>query len=91
MSVLCKEIYKDTFFWVGKNFFFHSLHISACDFKTFIITNIVCFLVSFLPFVLRSFTITGFHIAVPLVNTNFKDTEYSFYQSGVSLENYSPQ
>ena len=25
-----------------------------------------------------------------LVNTNLKDTGYSFYRSGVSLENYSP-
>ena len=90
MAVLCKQLYKDTFSSVGKNFFLHSLHISPCDFKTFIITSIVCFLVSFLPFVLCSFTIAGFHIAIPLVNTNFKDTEYSFYQSGVSLENYSP-
>ena len=48
------------------------------------------FTVSFLVIFLRSFTIAGLHIAIPLVNTNPKDTGYSFYRSGVSLENYSP-
>ena len=40
-------------------------------FKTF-------FIVSFLAFFLRSFKIAGLHIAIPVVNTNLKDTGYSF-------------
>ena len=48
------------------------------------------FSVSFLAFFSRSFTIAGLYIAIPLVNVNLKDTGYSFYRSGVSLENYSP-
>ena len=38
----------------------------------------------------HSFAIIGFHIAILSANTNLKDTGYSFYRSGVSLENYSP-
>ena len=41
------------------------------SFKTF-------FIFSFLAFFLLSFTITGLHIAIPSVNTNLKDTGYSF-------------
>ena len=37
----------------------------------------------------HSFAIIGFHIAILSANTNLKDTGYSFYRSGVSLENCS--
>ena len=53
------------------------------SFKTF-------FIVSFLAFFSCFFTVEGLHIAVPLVNTKLKDTGYSFYRSGVCLENYTP-
>ena len=36
------------------------------------------------------FTIADLHITIPLVITNLRDSGYSFYQSGVSLKNYSP-
>ena len=48
------------------------------------------FTVSFLVIFFCTLTIADLHIAIPLVNTNPKDTGYSFYRSGVSLENYSP-
>ena len=50
------------------------------------------FTVSFLViFFLHSYNCRlAYSNSIPLVNTNPKDTGYSFYRSGVSLENYSP-
>ena len=65
--------------WVCKMVEFWSISWYFLSFKTFSI-------VSFLAFFLRFFTIAGLHIAIPSVNTNLKDTGYTFYRSGVSLK-----
>ena len=66
--------------WLCKVLEFWSISCYFWSFKTF-------FIVRFLAFFSRSFTIAGLHIAIPLVNTNLKDTGYSFYRSE-KLENY---
>ena len=48
------------------------------------------FIVSFLAFFSGSFIIAGLYTTIPLVNTNLKDTGYSFHRYEISLENYSP-
>ena len=56
--------------WVCKRLEFWSISWYYWSIKTF-------YVVSFLAFFLRSFTTAGLHIAIPLVNTNLKDTGYS--------------
>ena len=68
--------------WVCKILQFWSISWYFWSFKTF-------FIIIFLAFFSRSFRNAGLHIAIPVVNINLKDTVYSFYRSGVSLENYS--
>ena len=55
--------------WVSKTLEFWSISWYFWLFKTF-------FIVSLLAFFSRSFTIACLHIAIPLVNTNLKDTGY---------------
>ena len=64
--------------WVCKILEIWSISWYFWSFKTL-------FVVSFLAFFSRSFTIAGLHKVIPLVNTNLKDNGYSLHQSRASF------
>ena len=64
------------------NKYLQSFGIFIYIYPSLIFVKCLSKLYSFLAFFSRSLVTVGFHLAMSLVNTNFKDTRHSFYRSG---------